>query len=77
MRKDRHEGGRSAAAQAQDSRPPCPGGRLKPSATYALADGQTAETCSCSATRNEEPQPQAATTLGLFTLKPAPRRLSS
>ena len=38
---------------------------------------QTAETCSSSATRNEEPQPQAATTLGLLTLKPAPCRLSS
>ena len=38
---------------------------------------QTAETCSSSATRNEEPQPQAATTLGFSTLKPAPWRLSS
>ena len=38
---------------------------------------QTAETCSSSATRKEEPQPQAATTLGLLTLKPAPCRLSS
>ena len=38
---------------------------------------QTAETCSSSATRNEEPQPHAATTLGLLTLKPAPCRLSS
>ena len=38
---------------------------------------QTAETCSSSATRKEEPQPQAATTFGLLTLKPAPCRLSS
>ncbi len=38
---------------------------------------QTAETCSSSATLNEEPQPQAATTLGFDTLKPAPCRLSS
>ena len=38
---------------------------------------QTAETCSSSATRKEEPQPQAATTLGFETLKPAPCRLSS
>ena len=35
------------------------------------------ETCSSSATRKDEPQPQAATTLGLLTLKPAPWRLSS
>ncbi len=33
---------------------------------------QTAETCSSSATRNEQPQPQAATTFGFSTLKPAP-----
>jgi DNA-3-methyladenine glycosylase II len=33
---------------------------------------QTAETSSSSATRNEEPQPQAAITLGFSTLKPAP-----
>ena len=33
---------------------------------------QTAETSSSSATRNEEPQPQAAITFGLSTLKPAP-----
>lgn len=38
---------------------------------------QTAETCSSSATRKDEPQPHAATTLGLLTLKPAPCRLSS
>src|SRR5580692_18565 len=38
---------------------------------------QTAETCSSSATRKDEPQPQAATTLGFDTLKPAPWRLSS
>ncbi len=38
---------------------------------------QTAETCSSSATLKEEPQPQAATTFGLLTLKPAPWRLSS
>jgi CMP/dCMP kinase len=38
---------------------------------------QTADTCSSSATRKDEPQPQAATTLGLLTLKPAPWRLSS
>ena len=31
---------------------------------------QTAETCSSSATRNDEPQPQAATTFGLLTWKP-------
>jgi hypothetical protein len=37
---------------------------------------QTAETCSSSATRNEEPQPQAATTFGFSTLKPAPWRVS-
>ena len=43
------------------------------------AGDQTAETCSSSATRNEDPQPQAATTLGLLTRKlvPAPWRLSS
>ncbi len=35
-------------------------------------DGYTAETSCSSATRNDEPQPQAATTLGLSTLKPAP-----
>ncbi len=34
--------------------------------------GQTAETSSSSATRKEEPQPQAATTFGFSTLKPAP-----
>ena len=34
--------------------------------------GQTAETSSSSATRNEEPQPQAATMFGFSTLKPAP-----
>src|SRR5262249_34894352 len=33
---------------------------------------QTAETCSSSATRNDDPHPQAATTFGLSTLKPAP-----
>ena len=38
---------------------------------------QTAETCSSSATRKEEPQPQAATTFGFKTLNPAPCRLSS
>ena len=38
---------------------------------------QTAETSSSSATRKEEPQPQAATTFGLSTLKPAPCRLST
>jgi len=38
---------------------------------------QTAETSSSSATRKEEPQPQAATTLGFSTLKPAPWRLSA
>ena len=38
---------------------------------------QTAETSSSSATRKEEPQPQAATTLGLSTLKPAPCRPST
>src|SRR5207253_10328539 len=41
------------------------------------AGPQTAETCSSSATRKEDPQPHAATTLGLLTLKPAPCRLSS
>ncbi len=39
--------------------------------------GQTAETSSSSATRNEEPQPQAAITFGFSTLKPAPWRLST
>ena len=38
---------------------------------------QTAETSSSSATRKEEPQPQAAITLGFSTLKPAPCRLST
>src|SRR5579875_1366816 len=38
---------------------------------------QTAETSSSSATRNEDPQPQAAITLGLSTLKPAPWRPST
>ena len=38
---------------------------------------QTAETSSSSATRKEEPQPQAAITLGLSTLKPAPWRPST
>ena len=38
---------------------------------------QTAETSSSSATRNEEPQPQAAITFGLSTLKPAPWRPST
>jgi len=33
---------------------------------------QTGEQDSWSATRNELPQPQAATTLGFSTLKPAP-----
>ena len=47
------------------------------SAPRDSGSAQTAETCSSSATRNEEPQPQAATTLGLLTLKPAPCRLSS
>ena len=46
-------------------------------AASGWGDLQTAETCSSSATRNEEPQPQAATTFGLLTLKPAPCRLSS
>lgn len=35
-------------------------------------EGQTALTSSSPSTRNEEPQPQAATTLGLFTWNPAP-----
>src|SRR5664280_2819121 len=43
----------------------------------SLTETQTAETCSSSATRKDEPQPHAATTLGLVTLKPAPCRLSS
>ena len=38
---------------------------------------QTADTSSSSATRKEEPQPHAATTLGLSTLKPAPCRPST
>jgi hypothetical protein len=38
---------------------------------------QTAETSSSSATRNEDPQPQAAITFGLSTLKPAPWRPST
>ncbi len=38
---------------------------------------QTAETSSSSATRKEEPQPQAAITLGFSTLKPAPCRPST
>ena len=38
---------------------------------------QTAETSSSSATRKEEPQPQAATTFGLLTWKPAPCRPST
>ena len=38
---------------------------------------QTADTSSSSATRKEEPQPQAAITLGLSTLKPAPWRPST
>ncbi len=41
------------------------------------AAGQTAETSSSSGTRNEEPQPQAAMTFGLFTWKPAPVRAST
>jgi hypothetical protein len=40
-------------------------------------DGQTGEQDSVPATRKEDPQPQAATTLGLFTLKPAPIRAST
>ena len=44
---------------------------------HAPGCNQTAETCSSSATRNDEPQPQAATTLGFSTLKPAPWRVSS
>ncbi len=39
--------------------------------------GQTAEHSSSSATRNDEPQPQAATTLGLLTWNPAPWRDST
>ena len=38
---------------------------------------QTAETSCSSATRNEEPQPQAAITFGFSTLKPAPWRSST
>ena len=38
---------------------------------------QTAETSSSSATRKEEPQPQAAITFGFSTLKPAPCRPST
>ena len=38
---------------------------------------QTALTSSSSATRNEEPQPQAAITFGFSTLKPAPCMLST
>jgi DNA-3-methyladenine glycosylase II len=41
-------------------------------ASTGPAARQTAETSSSSATRNEDPQPQAATTLGFSTLKPAP-----
>ena len=41
-------------------------------ARQAPARDQTALTSSSSATRNEEPQPQAAITFGLSTLKPAP-----
>ena len=56
--------------------PPRPTSNFQQRASDPAA-AQTAETCSSSATRKEEPQPQAATTLGLFTLKPAPCRLSS
>ena len=38
---------------------------------------QTADTSSSSATRKEEPQPQAAITFGFSTLKPAPCRPST
>jgi hypothetical protein len=38
---------------------------------------QTGEQDSVPATRNEDPQPQAATTFGLFTLNPAPIRAST
>ncbi len=41
-------------------------------AAVALPEPQTAEHSSSSATRNEDPQPQAATTFGLLTWKPAP-----
>src|SRR5436305_15326580 len=40
-------------------------------------DIYTAETSSSSATRNDEPQPQAAITFGLSTLSPAPWRPST
>ena len=43
----------------------------------AAPAAQTAETSSSSATRKEEPQPQAAITFGFSTLKPAPCRLST
>ena len=59
-------------------------GRLSPAATGEEDEGgeaaeapQTALTSCSSATRNEEPQPQAATTLGLTTWKPAPWREST
>ncbi len=58
-------GRRPDGADGRESRPP-DGARV-----------QTAETSSSSATRKEEPQPQAATTLGFSTLKPAPWRFSA
>src|ERR1019366_6637263 len=59
-------GRRPGGADGRESRPPDRARRV-----------QTAETSSSSATRKEEPQPQAATTLGFSTLKPAPWRLSA
>src|SRR6266404_4611905 len=55
-----------AAARAQDE------SRSKRQSREQPEVPQTAETCSSSATRKEEPQPQAATTFGLETLNPAP-----
>ena len=53
------------------------GSRCDQQRRRGTARPQTADTSSSSATRNEEPQPQAAITLGLSTLKPAPWRLST
>jgi hypothetical protein len=46
--------------------------RAAPPPGLRAGSRQTADTCSSSATRKLEPQPQAATTFGLFTWNPAP-----